>query len=86
MRQSRRRVIAIETGAPSAAISFAFRNARAIRSSGLTISWTSPLANASSAPIILPDIIHSTAFAIPTMRGRNQLEQDSATMARRTKT
>ena len=47
---------------------------------------TSPPASASSAEKTRPVATHSIAWPMPTIRGRNQLEQASGTMPRRVNT
>ena len=80
------RVSATETGAVFSAISRAIARAAGMSAAGGRTALTSPPASASSAGKTRPEKLHSNALATPTMRGRNQLEQASGTMPRRTKT
>src|SRR5271166_6652360 len=80
------RVSATATGAVLSAISRAIARAAGRSSPGGCTALTSPPARASSAGKTRPEKFHSSALAMPTMRGRNQLEQASGTMPRRTKT
>jgi hypothetical protein len=85
MRQNIWRASAIETPAFSA-ISRASARAAGNSSPGGWTALTSRAAKASRAGKTRPVYVHSRACAIPTMRGKNQLEQASGVIPRRTNT
>ena len=74
---------ATDTADVRSAISVATSSARGSTCAAGSSSRTSPAASASSAPNVRPVTAQSTAVAMPTMRGRNQVAHDSGTMPRR---
>ena len=82
MRHIIRRVRATDTGALLAAISSAICRAAGSNSSGACTLRTSPPVSASPASKMRPENVHSSAWLMPTTRGRNQLEAASGTIPR----